>query len=150
MPTGVYVRKTNLEVERTCRKCGILKPRADFRPQRRWCIDCCGTYNKRYYKITDWSPTTRYNHSKGLAKKRGRLWEISKEEYVRFLSLPCHYCDGRLPTHGIGLDRKDNTFDYVDGNVVPCCSICNDIKGPHLTYEEMVLIMTRRKAMKYV
>lgn len=31
--------------------------------------------------------------------------------------------------HIIPLDRVDSTGSYVEGNVVPCCSACNRIKG---------------------
>lgn len=28
-----------------------------------------------------------------------------------------------------GLDRVDNSIGYIESNVVPCCYICNKMKG---------------------
>lgn len=77
------------------------------------------------------------------AKKRGQAWLISKPLFERLTSLPCSYC-GLPPTlrkFGYaynGLDRKDNRRGYSPTNVVTCCSVCNSVKGQHLTHVEML------------
>lgn len=47
---------------------------------------------------------------------------------------------------GSGLDRTDNSKGYLIKNVVPCCGICNSIKGSNLTHSEMIVAM--RAVMK--
>jgi 5-methylcytosine-specific restriction endonuclease McrA len=52
---------------------------------------------------------------------------------------PCHYCG--LPPYTVshrkkdqafvytGIDRVDNEKGYTPDNVVPCCGVCNFMKG---------------------
>jgi hypothetical protein len=49
----------------------------------------------------------------------------------------CHYC-GVQPERTLrkytqfrwnGIDRIDSSKGYVDGNVVPCCKTCNELKS---------------------
>jgi len=73
------------------------------------------------------------------AERRGLDWQITVSQVRLFTKQPCHYC-GAEPsqvarTHNSngayiysGLDRIDNDRGYVDGNVVPCCSVCNYAK----------------------
>ena len=58
---------------------------------------------------------------------------------------PCHYC-GTTPIKPHredssflynGLDRFDNNLGYVESNIVPCCFICNKMKGV-LTKEDFM------------
>ena len=67
--------------------------------------------------------------------------------YGKYLmQLPCHYC-GQLPILQVdesnpkivltGIDRLYNEDCYHRGNVVPCCGICNDMKGEQ-NYEEFL------------
>jgi len=55
---------------------------------------------------------------------------LSFEEYQNIARNPCYYC-GKVNEirqfHGI--DRMDNTNNYTIENCVPCCSICNYMKG---------------------
>lgn len=59
---------------------------------------------------------------------------------VAKMSQACHYC-GHLPTPGCplnGLDRVDSMRHvYNDNNTVPCCSVCNKMKGM-VTLDEFV------------
>ena len=41
----------------------------------------------------------------------------------------CYYCDGSLPLQGSGIDRKNSSLGYLEGNCVPCCAVHNDMKG---------------------
>lgn len=87
------------------------------------------------------SVQTKFKGGKSGAIRRGLDWNISFEEYKNLL-LPgvCHYCGNPLPPKGVGLDRKDNAQGYLLSNVVACCGRCNSIKGPHLTYCEMLVV----------
>lgn len=90
-------------------------------------------------------PRERFGRAKYHCAKRGKEWRLTLEEYSIATAQPCHYCGGDLPKYGIGLDRKNSDIGYILENVVPCCSVCNDTKGKHLTYKEMMHLMQYRK-----
>lgn len=71
----------------------------------------------------------RFSAAKSKAKYKGLLWTLTEEQHIEFLKKPCDYCGGPLPETQIGLDRVDNQKGYELGNVVPCCTKCNFIKG---------------------
>lgn len=66
----------------------------------------------------------------------------------------CHYCgvhEHQIPLTGMksqiqrpvqvmGVDRLDSAAGYVFSNLVPCCFVCNQIKGDRLTEAEMHLV----------
>lgn len=52
-------------------------------------------------------------------------------------SKPCFYCQLPLGKTGIGLDRIDNARGYVDGNVLPCCTLCNYVRYINFSVVEM-------------
>lgn len=83
----------------------------------------------------------RYNRAKTRAIRHERTWEVSKEQFEVFLSLPCFYCNGSLNDTGCGVDRKNSDLGYTVENLVPCCGICNKIKSNLLTCEEMMVAM---------
>lgn len=58
----------------------------------------------------------------------------SQEEVSEMLLQPCVFC-GERDWHKIGLDRKDNRFGHIRGNIQPCCKRCND-KKRELSNEE--------------
>jgi hypothetical protein len=80
------------------------------------------------------------------ASRRSRSFELNKEEFKKLTSGNCHYC-GIPPsqiekgkrTNGAyvynGVDRVDNTKDYVYNNCVTCCKTCNYAKKD-LTQED--------------
>jgi len=87
------------------------------------------------------------------ANKIGRIFNLSIEQFQTVTSSNCHYC-GREPyqiknsgnknqisTWGIyqynGIDRKDNSKGYIIENCLPCCGICNQMKGSML-YKDFV------------
>ena len=77
------------------------------------------------------------------ARTRNLPFKITYDEFLRLIELPCHYCgqvggnilQASLGRSGdeyyeyTGLDRADNTFGYVQGNVIPCCCTCNRAKN---------------------
>jgi hypothetical protein len=108
---------------------------------------------------------TRMRHA---AAKGGRKMEITKDEVKILMDSPCHYCGtiggnaGKMPKwrrpglSGMvyrynGIDRVDNTKGYIQGNVVPCCRICNKWKCT-LTSEEFLAhcerIVAHQKSLK--
>ena len=73
------------------------------------------------------------------AARRGYIFEISRERFEEIVSNPCAYCG---TTTKIGVDRINNTLGYVEGNVAPCCSICNRAKDL-MTREEFLAWIER-------
>ena len=83
------------------------------------------------------------------ASTRKIAWDLSFDFCIKLFSLPCFYCGvvGRSvakwsPAVKVkdewraqsairynGIDRIDNEKGYFEGNVVPCCSVCNEAKG---------------------
>jgi len=78
------------------------------------------------------------------AKRKGRKFELTREQFERLTKLNCFYC-GSLPSSSMlyeviekklngdyiynGIDRIDNNKDYTIDNVVACCKKCNFMKG---------------------
>lgn len=63
------------------------------------------------------------------AKQRNIAWELTDESVQNLFTYPCSYCnyyDGRT-----GIDRLDSTKGYIVSNVVPCCTVCNQMKLCH-------------------
>lgn len=93
----------------------------------------------------DWGKTHLFYTYAKEARRRGYLFELTREQFDPLLAMPCHYCgvaNSNLlrKTRGseetrerskftyTGIDRVDNTIGYRVDNVVPCCKICNYAK----------------------
>jgi len=74
------------------------------------------------------------------ARARGLAFELSADEFHTLTSCSCEYCgeppsqrENVGPHNGTyvytGIDRLDRRIGYIQGNVVPCCRTCNDMKG---------------------
>jgi 5-methylcytosine-specific restriction endonuclease McrA len=154
---------------KNCTKCKKSKSLDEFYNDNRrgkrkpQCKDCCDASKAawRYQNISKDKTTNsvwrqknadkifnqnrtgkrRFVSGRQGAKQRGYTWDLTFEQWIDLvLGHSCHYCGGTLPEAGCGLDRKDNKIGYVISNVVTCCKECNDIKGKHLTYDEMVAV----------
>lgn len=66
---------------------------------------------------------------KQTARRRGIKWQLSDDQLLDLVKLPCTYCGGSSD-HGSGLDRVDTSKAYAKENVNPCCKYCNFAKGP--------------------
>jgi hypothetical protein len=82
-------------------------------------------------------PGNKFTSGRHQAKKKSLSWTIEKDQYVSLIKQPCDYCGGPLPKAGIGLDRLNNKKGYDIDNVIPCCSVCNLVRGNRFTYGEM-------------
>lgn len=111
----------------------------------------CGCYNKEIVsKKKKMSDEDRIKNSlfreyKLSAKQRNLDFNLSAETLFSKVHEPCAYC-GKPPSKPHrkcenflynGLDRVDNSVGYIESNVVPCCYICNKMKGV-LTKEKFV------------
>ena len=99
---------------------------------RRWDLE-----NPQRVRDNSKKPVGRFSHAKSTARRRGLEWKIEKQDYINLVVQPCHYCSEITVNYGIGLDRTDNSKGYEIGNVVPCCGPCNQMRGVHMTVEEM-------------
>lgn len=75
----------------------------------------------------------RYMDCRRGAEKRGLLFEITKDRYMKIISSDCFYC-GCAPGR-TGVDRFDNSIGYIDENVVPSCMSCNRMKNDHVFFD---------------
>lgn len=63
------------------------------------------------------------------------IFDLEKEWFIQnILSNQCFYCESK---DRIGADRLDNSLGHIKGNVVPCCHICNAIRGNVFSVSEM-------------
>jgi len=110
----------------------------------------CGCYSREKTRIFNIKTKTKESYNafsdvwmsyKQGARRRGYVFEISKDEFLRICKLNCFYCGsppsmkrksrtkGKVPEFLYnGMDRHDNNLGYVAGNVVPCCTFCNRVK----------------------
>lgn len=84
----------------------------------------------------------RFCEYRSNAKRRGKSFELSVEEFESITSQPCHYCGGTSSDYdkssrGNGIDRMDSRVGYIFENCVPCCSRCNFVKNT-LGYDEFL------------
>lgn len=91
------------------------------------CVDC----------MTKWHDDNRVHLIEYNAKRRNIFFDESKRcEFEDIVKLPCHYCDENDRVSG--LDRLNSSLGYTIENVVPCCMICNLIKGK-TCYEQFLV-----------
>lgn len=118
-----------------------------------YCIDCLAARN--------WYRTTRSNIRSGFNRtnKGSPGLDITADDFCRWRKQQeqkCHYCgiaESDLPRvrmksqiqRGVkvmGVDRVDSDLGYQLDNLVPCCFVCNQIKGDRFTVAEMVTVGT--------
>lgn len=88
--------------------------------------------------------------------KLGREFSLTLEEFIEITSKDCHYC-GEPPSAYVrtrtkrglmnGIDRVDSSKGHTKDNIVPCCAMCNFMKGT-FGYEEF-LTKIRKIAAKH-
>jgi hypothetical protein len=94
-------------------------------------------YDKDYDSKRFRTPKGRYSLAKHQAKRRELVWEISYELFCCLINSRCSYCHQLTPeSTGSGLDRVDNEKGYSVENVIPCCGMCNRLRGVNFTVEE--------------
>lgn len=78
------------------------------------------------------------------AARKGRAWNLSREQVMKLFESPCVYCSALPPVTlrwgganvgRNGIDRIDSTRGYEPDNVVACCWTCNTAKNDQ-TLEE--------------
>jgi hypothetical protein len=97
-------------------------------------------------------PKSRFTSAKNSAATRGKIWNITFEDFEKLILQPCYYCNNEIGSgdnYGSGLDRINNSIDYESSNVISCCKICNSTRNNYFTIEEAKIaiqaILTFRK-----
>ena len=73
------------------------------------------------------------------AERRGLDFDLSREQFTTFLTMPCEYCGTGPRNKGTcrstgelffysGVDRVRSFEGYTRENTVPCCAMCNFAK----------------------
>ena len=115
----------------------------------------CGCYRKNRLgnqrKLSDPKASTinsilhRYKND---AKRRGFVFELTSDIFRALVDSNCHYC-GSAPANKAkvphkldiylynGIDRKDSLLGYNQNNCVPCCFVCNKLKGS-IAYQDFI------------
>lgn len=98
--------------------------------------------NRQHYnsKTSRYQQTIRGRYNR--LKHRHKDATLTLDEYASIIKHDCYYCGDKLPTHGYGLDRRDNSKGYTAENCVACCDICNRAKRHHP--EEVFYAWARR------
>ena len=63
------------------------------------------------------------------AKARNLSFGLTKEKFEELVSMACYYCGSFNEKEVIGVDRLNSSKNYTNENCVPCCKICNFMKG---------------------
>ena len=89
------------------------------------------------------TPKGKFRRQRATAKSRGIPMDLSFDEFMEITKdNECHWCGGPLPKTRPGLDRIDNSEGYTLINCLPCCRICNWMKGEK-TPDEFLLHIKR-------
>lgn len=111
----------------------------------------CGSHPLKYTDPSRAAFNELLSQYKKNAKKGGREFSLSEEEFRTLTSCTCHYCGAppaqlgcyrykskttsTQPYLANGIDRLSNEEGYTKSNCVPCCKRCNWMKAD-LSYEE--------------
>jgi len=132
-----------------CELCGEPEPQHEGRS--RACADCQRA--RGIYRTTQGNLKSGFNRTNKGSPNMG----VSLEEFCRWRKAQrqiCHYCgiseqqialvgmksQIQRPVRTMGVDRLDSSIGYVGSNLVPCCFVCNQVKGDRFTEAEMLLI----------
>lgn len=108
----------------------------------------------RYNRILHASFLAYYRSIIIRADNRNIEFKLSKEHVLKMSGQLCFYCGiepfnvrktrSKNRGHFIynGIDRVDSALGYIEGNVVPCCSICNVAKH-EMSYDEFLTWIDR-------
>ena len=142
-----YLNYDNLgehfKVPKECKHCKMVKDWKEFPTVNKgttlhsYCLSCRRSQNS-------WSITHKLKQHKYNAKKRGYEITISDDRCLKLFSMDCDYCGKKaIPNHCYnGIDRVVSSIGYTYENSVPCCKICNRLKGS-LEFDEWIQHLNR-------
>jgi len=78
----------------------------------------------------------RFSVYKSQAKRLGRTFELTLEQFQAITEELCYYCGKfSISKDHCGIDRVDTKIGYVLSNCVPCCEQCNKMKMDYSEHE---------------
>lgn len=111
-----------------CAVCNTMKKCLDAHTFVDRCVHLCGL-GKHASAWPDTNPGGFHQYRRN-AKTKNRAFELTKKAYDELINQPCVYCRRDITeTNRSGIDRIDNDLGYVSGNMQPCCSECNVMRG---------------------
>jgi hypothetical protein len=115
-----------------CDICKTVKGAATYDELIRYCNNIANKYGS----TVNWAGAKRsydtYSIYKSRRAKKGVPFELTINEYDRLLTKRCFYCQGSNCATNIGVDMLDPTIGYTVDNCVPCCKVCEAMKGKML------------------
>lgn len=134
----------------SCPACGTADPR-ERDGKKQFCGDCLRA--RGIYRTTQSNLRSGFNRTNKVSPSV----DFSIDEFCAWRKaqdLRCHYCEIseaeltsvgmksqiQRPVRVLGVDRLDSGAGYQLLNLVPCCFVCNQIKGDRFTADEMLLI----------
>jgi hypothetical protein len=63
------------------------------------------------------------------SNKKNTEFSLTFDDFQAITNNKCFYCDESNPRGFQGIDRIDQTVGYIRENCVPCCKMCNYMKG---------------------
>jgi len=92
------------------------------------------------------TPEYQYSYLKANANRRKNVVKLTYEQYIKKRQYPCHYCNQKLRKTSTWLDiLNPKSKIYDEDGTVPCCPICNYLKGVYLTEEETLFTVLALK-----
>lgn len=89
--------------------------------------------------MKDYKNTIEYQLSVVMKSAADRKSSMTREDFKEIIEAPCFYCNEHVSTEGEiyyhGVDRIDSECGYEPGNCVPCCGMCNFMKGELNVYD---------------
>jgi len=149
----VQIRSLKIKRQRVCKTCMASRALNSVRgkPAHNRLPDAEGPFKGLY---------TRYRFS---AAERGFEFNLSLDEFRVLTKGDCHFCGappsqlttkwgkGSAPMYVYnGVDRVDSRLGYMMSNAVPCCGICNRMKGdiPVDSFLEKIALIYKRHGAK--
>lgn len=77
-----------------------------------------------------YTPYQKESYYRTCASSKGIPVTITSEQFEAIFKSECFYCGSPPTTESLmGVDRLSTCYGYCVGNVVPCCTMCNMMKG---------------------
>ena len=115
-----------------CTYCNYSKGSLDAKTFVKRCIHIASIYCNEISLYPEAWPLTMpgsFAVYKKNAKKKERVFQLTKDDYIRVINIPCQYCRRAISeTNKSGIDRIDNARGYELSNIAPCCGECNLMK----------------------
>lgn len=140
------------ETQRTCIKCGIIKPINKFHLKLPSSV-CTNCRNKpalakssRMRKTGESRGRNILGATRAVDKKMGRENDLTIEFIEIKIAEGCFYC-GEVRRDRMSLDRIDNQLGHLQSNVNACCMLCNFTRRD-IPYEVWIILAPKMREIR--